>query len=460
MLCLVFSSTCGIFQVIWMKIKPMSLIFKPITTSSRKVKLTRKVKVMTGWKTWNHFKDLKDLLWMILIAARNPPLLQLYLQVSCPSLGRFFQGLGRIFQRRLMHFKMFKRFQDIFVFTFVVYIFYTYSFHFGKTLADYMIRISRSVGCSVIIKVKRSRERVPRRYVHHKRLVVYILLIFDLGNFVVLVRCSIWLSWWCLSTAGSWCSASWIARGANAGRYRREGGDMNGEPPDFLDSSTCKASGRKRLQVKTHIEPDQISKMNRWLARQSTTSCNRPGLSQWRASPLPQKKSWQKQEDFEAPNFASWLDDISRAKYWKIHGFLCNFACRSSLRLFGCCPSIPVLPLLRCQVTAMGVAKGEAWKLHKKSPTHHQSVDAACTKRAITFNMPCVDLDKFAYPSYRYHHKVTPEISSPGQHWESWATLRCSPVFTRWFGGGKVAANCSVKKSHHAALNQVKAKVC
>ena len=90
-----------------------------------------------------------------------------------------------------MHFKMFKRFQDIFVFTFVVYMFYTYSFHFGKTLADYMIRISRSAGCSVIINVKRSRERVPRRYVHHKRLVVYILLIFDLGNFVVLVRCSI-----------------------------------------------------------------------------------------------------------------------------------------------------------------------------------------------------------------------------------------------------------------------------
>lgn len=95
MLCLVFSATCGISQVIWIKIKPMSLIFKPITTSSRKVKLTRKVKVMTGWKIWNHFKDLKDLLWMILIAARNPPLLQLYLQVSCPSLGVF----GKIFSR-------------------------------------------------------------------------------------------------------------------------------------------------------------------------------------------------------------------------------------------------------------------------------------------------------------------------------------------------------------------------
>ena len=109
MLCLVFSSTCGIFQVIWMKIKPMSLIFKPITTSSRKVKrkvkLTRKVKVMTGWKTWNHFKDLKDLLWMILIAARNPPLLQLYLQVSCPSLGRFFQGFRKDFSKEAYAFQ-------------------------------------------------------------------------------------------------------------------------------------------------------------------------------------------------------------------------------------------------------------------------------------------------------------------------------------------------------------------
>lgn len=135
------------------------------------------------------------------------------------------------------------------------------------------------------------------------------------------------------------------------------------------------------------------------------------------------------------------------AKYCTNHGFLSNFACRSSLRLFGCCPSIPVLPLLRCQVTAMGVAKGEAWKLYKNSPTHHQSVDAACTKKGNHLqHADLADLDKFAYPSYGYHHKGTPEISSLGQHWESWATLRCAPVFTRWFGGGKVAANCLRQK--------------